>query len=239
MCGRYFLTSPTDRVVEQFVIREFFEGEAGPSPRPRYNIAPSQHIPVVRRSRESGDRKLESMQWGLVPAWAKDPDGGPRPINARGEDAAGKPYFRNAMKQRRCLIPADGFYEWKKSPDNPKARKQPYAIRMADESLFAMAGLWECWQGGEGERPRITCTILTTRPNALMKGIHDRMPVVVDHADYARWLDADANGPGDVADLLEPFPADRMRATAVSPRVNSPKNDDEACLEPADVGLFD
>jgi putative SOS response-associated peptidase YedK len=236
MCGRFFQSSPSNRVIDQFVIREFFEDEAGPTLRPRYNIAPSQPVPVIHTSQDTGRRRLEAMQWGLVPSWSKDPSSGPRPINARSEDAAGKPFFRNAMRKRRCLILADGFYEWKKNPDNPKARKQPFAIQLADKQPFGMAGLWEYWDGHGG--PLLTCTIMTTTPNELMADIHDRMPVILSPEDHDRWLDPKLEKADDVADLLRPYPAEQMHAYAISTRVNSPANDDERCLEPADTGLF-
>jgi len=231
------MSSPADRVIDHFVIREFFEDEAGPVLRPRYNIAPSQPVAVIRTSSDTRQRKLEPMQWGLVPSWSKGPTQGPRPINARSEQAAGKPFFRNAMRKRRCLIPADGFYEWQKNPDNPKARKQPFAIHLADKQPFAMAGLWEYWEGHEGSL--LTCTIMTTAPNELMADIHDRMPVILSPDAYDRWLDPQVQDAADVADLLRPYPAKRMHAYPITPRVNLPANNDERCLEPAEGGLFD
>ncbi len=190
--------------------------------RPRYNAAPTQLLPVVRLD-AAGRRELALLRWGLVPSWAKDPAIGNKLINARAETVAEKPSFRAAFKARRCLVPCDGFYEWKRSG----GAKQPYRITMADGSPFAVAGLWERWtKGGE---PLESFTIITTAANELMASIHDRMPVIIDPATYDAWLESrDTAIP---MALLEPYPARRMSAYPVSTRVNSPRNDEPAVIE--------
>ena len=182
--------------------------------------APSLRVPVVRI--EDGGRRAAMTTWGLVPRWAKDLSG-IKPINARGESIAEKPMFRDAFKRRRCLIPADGFYEWKRSASG----KQPWRLTMADKEPFAMAGIWEEW-GKEGEKLE-TCAIITIGANELMAPIHERMPVIIAHETYARWLDPANESP---FELLAPYPAQNMIAYPVSTRVNSPKNDDPVLIEP-------
>lgn len=182
-----------------------------------YNIAPSLSCPIVRINAE-GQRVIGLAKWGLIPSWTK---GKPKlaPINAKCETAATSGMYKQAMERRRCLVPADGFYEWKGS----KPPKQPYFIRMKDDVLFAFAGLWERWKPDEKSEPIDTFTIITTEPNELMKPLHNRMPVILDHADYNRWLDRD-KAAKDVTDLLKPFDAERMEAWPVSTKVNTPKN---------------
>src|SRR5262249_35002838 len=172
MCGRFTLRTPSHKLIEQFGLETAKPWDAIV---PRYNIAPSQTVLVVRPS--AAGRELASMKWGFLPAWASDPRAAM--INARSETAAGKPTFRGAFVKRRCLIPADGFYEWKKIA----RQKQPYHIQLASGGLFALAGLWESWQGTD------TCTILTTSANSLLAPLHDRMPVILDRENYAKWLD--------------------------------------------------
>lgn len=189
---------------------------------PRYNAAPTQRMPVVRVF--DGKRELVLLRWGLIPSWAKDPKIGNSLINARGETVHEKPAFRSAFKARRCLVPADGFYEWRKLSGGSK---QPYRITMADSSPFAFAGLWERWD--KGDEPLETFTIITTTANVLVAPIHDRMPVILDPADYDAWLESqDTTIP---MALLQPYPAKRMSAYPVSTRVNSPRNDDAAVIE--------
>jgi putative SOS response-associated peptidase YedK len=185
----------------------------------RYNVAPSQVLPIVTQS--EGQIVLRDARWGFVPFWTK---GKPKaqPINARAETVADSGMFRRAFQQRRCLVPADGFYEWQ----GPKPPKQPYFIRMQDHGLFSFAGLWERWYPRDAE-PVDTFTILTTAPNALMKPIHDRMPVIMAPDRYRQWLSGDRP-----QDLLKPYPAELMEAVAVSSRVNSPKFDGPECIEP-------
>jgi putative SOS response-associated peptidase YedK len=171
------------------------------------------------------------MRWGLIPFWAKDPSIGSRMINAMSETAAEKPAFREAMSKRRCLVPADGFYEWQKLSSK---EKQPYSFGMSDNSIFAFAGLWEKWKGPENQVIE-TCTILTTKPNAVTAEVHDRMPVILMPEDYDLWLDPGMTDPAHVTDLLHPCGARLMRKFPVSTRVNSVKNDDPECA--AEVSL--
>ena len=221
MCGRYFLSSPMDTLEIQFA------AEARAGFEPRYNLAPTAVVPVVLAT-PSG-RIITLHRWGLVPAWAKDPALGARMANARAETAADKPSFRAPLRRSRCLIPADGFYEWLARPG---AAKQPYAIRAADGALLAFAGLWDRWEGPDGALD--TCTILTTAANALMAPIHDRMPVILDPADYAAWLDPAAL-PGALQALLRPCPADRLRLHPVGPRVGNARNEGPGLAEPLDA----
>lgn len=218
MCGRYTLT------VDAAVLAEFFELEPLTELEPRYNIAPTQKVPIVRPGYGRA-REWASVRWGLIPSWAKDPSIGARLINARAETAADKPSFRAAFKHRRCLVPADGFYEWVKLAGG----KQPHHIRFADRRPFAFAGLWERWSPPGGEAIE-SCTILTTTPNELIAGLHDRMPVILPRDRFAAWL---AEGPLPTlaaAELLVPHPAEGMEAVPVSKWVNSPRNDDAGCM---------
>ncbi len=229
MCGRYTLSHQTD-VARQF---KLFEPARAADLPPRYNIAPTQPVPVVFR--EDGHRQLLIMRWGLIPFWMKPDEGNRVPagwINARAETAATKPAFRAAFKYRRCLLPADGFYEWKRLDDK---RKQPYLIRQADGGLFAFAGLYEWWTSPDGsELP--TCTILTTRANRTLATLHHRMPVILQPEDYDRWLDSPDRPPDEVAELLAPAPDGILEPIAVSRHVNNPRHDDPKCLEPANTG---
>jgi putative SOS response-associated peptidase YedK len=208
MCGRFTLRTPQSVLVKQFAL------EAEPTLVPRYNIAPSQPIAVVRAlSQEStaASRELVKLRWGLVPSWAQDPSIGNQLINARSETAAAKPAFRSAMRHRRCLIPADGFYEWKKIGK----QKQPYFIRRPDDKPFAFAGLWDRWTDPEG-RPLETCTILTTDANELLRPLHNRMPVIVEPADYAAWLDPQLTDPERFRPLFSSLTASQLIMSPVS-----------------------
>jgi putative SOS response-associated peptidase YedK len=216
MCGRYELHTHPAAVALALGLK------FPPEIAPRYNIAPTQQIPIVRL--RDGERELSQVRWGLVPFWAKDPAIGNKLINARAETIASKPAFRDAYRKARCLIPASGFYEWAKLTDG---RKQPVHLGMKDDSVFAFAGLWSRWGPREDELE--TCTIITTEANELSQRVHDRMPVIVAPDNYARWLDVEDPDP---ADLLRAYPSDAMRAYPVSTRVNSPKNDDAAIIEP-------
>ncbi|MGD8377411.1 MAG: SOS response-associated peptidase [Acidobacteriota bacterium] len=221
MCGRYTLTTTGSLIGDLFDLRET------PQLAPRYNIAPSQAAPVVRRDESSGDRVLERLRWGLVPAWSREPPGAEaRMINARSETAASKPAFRDPLRRRRCLVPADGFFEWRKEG----GRKQPLWIRMQDGRPFAFAGLWDRWHPDEGE-PIDSFTILTIRPNELVATIHDRMPVILPRKAFDPWLDPGREAEA-LLDLLGPYPAAEMSAVAVSPRVGNPANDDPSLIEP-------
>jgi putative SOS response-associated peptidase YedK len=194
---------------------------------PTYNAAPQSTQPVVRLNRDTGAREVALMRWGLVPFWAKDAKIGYTTINARAEEAPAKPMYREAFKKRRCLIPADAFYEW----DRIDAKtRYPYAFAMNGDKPYALAGLWENWESKEGE-PLTTFTILTTDPNALVERIHNRMPVILEPPDYERWLE-----PGDPArppvDLMRPLSAEKMHSWRVSDRVGNVRNNDPQLLEP-------
>jgi len=272
MCGRFTLSTPTEILAELFAL----DGETESLP-PRYNIAPTQPVAVVRTlgpatggggsrseaspsrssppagtggaagSTERGDRasnrdtggappmpydgplsrRLDLLRWGLIPFWAKDPGIGARMINARAETVAEKPAFRAAFRRRRCLIPADGFYEWRR--EGP--RKQPYHFRLPDGGPFAMAGLWERWSP-EGADPIETCTILTTDANDVVRPVHHRMPVILLPEAYETWLDPDVDDRGALAPLLVPLAGDAIVGHAVSTHVNAPVNDDPTCVDP-------
>jgi putative SOS response-associated peptidase YedK len=223
MCGRFTLRAPASLVAEQFALFD------APPFEPRYNIAPTQPVVVVRQAgvEASIPRELVWLRWGLVPSWAQDPAIGNRLINARAETAAEKPAFRAAMRRRRCLVVADGFYEWQRTG----GRKQPYFIHMRDDRPFAFACLWESWEGADHSALE-TCVILTTDPNDLMRRIHDRMPVIVSPNDYGRWLDPAIEKPDQLAALLRPYATDELIGYPVSPHVNSPAHDDPRCIEP-------
>jgi putative SOS response-associated peptidase YedK len=220
MCGRYTLATQVGRLAEEFGL----DASSVEFPA-NYNVAPTQGVAAVLE--EGGGRDLEVLRWGLIPPWADDPQIGSRMINARSETAPEKPSFRRAFRERRCLIPADGFYEWRRT----NGAKQPYYIHMEGGHSFAFAGLWESWdKGGEGEVR--TCTILTTRANALVDEIHERMPVILAPDAYDVWLDP-ASERDELAGLLAPYPEDEMEAYLVSRFVNSPSNNDPRCIEPA------
>ncbi len=223
MCGRFTLRAPASVIAEQFALLDVAPFD------PRYNIAPTQDVAAVRRTSEATDsaRQLVRLRWGLVPAWAKDPAIGNRLINARAETAAEKPAFRTALRRRRCLVVADGFYEWQRSGK----QKQPYFIRLCDDRPFAFAGLWEHWEGPDHSALE-TCALLTTEPNDLMKPIHDRMPVILSPSDFDHWLDPAVQQPEQLASLFRPYPSEEMVAYPVSAYVNSPTRDDPRCIEP-------
>jgi putative SOS response-associated peptidase YedK len=222
MCGRFGLTRPERLDLERFGIREL------PPLAPRFNVAPGSDILVVRE--REGERVADLVRWGLVPSWAKDPSIGNRMANARSDSAFEKPAFRNAMKTRRALIPADVFYEWQVVPG--QSRKQPHAIRLRSGEPFAMAGLWEYWRAkGEDGEGIVSTAILTTDANALMARIHDRMPVIIAASHYDAWLDPRTPAPA-LRDLMQPCPSEWLEAYPVSLRVNNPRADDERVLEP-------
>ena len=223
MCGRYELHSSPAAIALAFGLAH------PPYVDPHYNIAPTNDVPIVRTGND-GQRELVRMRWGLVPRWAKDPSIGARMINARGETLAEKQSFRTAYRRHRCLLPADGFYEWRAVAHVPgdTPRRQPQHIGMADGSLFGLAGIYERWLSEEGE-VLDSCAIVTTDANALLMPIHDRMPLIVAPGHYARWLDP-ANA--DVADLIAPYPSEAMAYYPVSTRVNSVRHDDASLIEP-------
>jgi putative SOS response-associated peptidase YedK len=220
VCGRFNQTASGDEVAEAFGL-----DAVGPL-APRYNIAPTQPVAAVLVQPDTGQRGLAQLIWGLVPSDALGKERGF--INARSETAFEKPAFCEAFARRRCLIPATGFYEWQKLDER---RRQPWLIRLAAPGPFAFAGLWEPAARHPGAKP--TCTILTTEPNDVARPIHDRMPVILDPADYALWLDPARQLAAEVRQLLRPFPATAMTAYPVSTRVNNPAFDDPACLDPA------
>jgi putative SOS response-associated peptidase YedK len=223
MCGRYTLTSPGE------VVAEVFELVDVPPILPRYNLAPTQEAAVVRVVAPGAPRTLDPLRWGLIPYWAQDPAIGNHMINARADSVADKPAFRDSFRRRRCLVPADGFYEWKKV--EPKVR-QPYLIRRQDRLPFAFAGLWSSWRGPDSARPLETFTILTTGPNDLLRPLHDRMPVILDRSDFAAWLDPANRDAARLQALLAPAPAAGWEAVPVSRAVNNPANDTPECIEP-------
>ncbi len=206
MCGRYTLFK-VDQILEAFPWIQ----QAPPGLFERYNIAPTEAILAIANNQAD---RIEPFRWGLIPFWAKDPKIGSPMINARAETLGEKPAFRNALLRRRCLVPADGFYEWKKTP-GVKA-KTPMHIRLRSGALFAFAGLWETWRSPDGSVIP-SCTLITTQPNELMAGIHDRMPVILKPADYQAWLDPAERDAGELAALLQPYPAAEMEARPVAP----------------------
>jgi putative SOS response-associated peptidase YedK len=220
MCGRFALLASGDELVERFQLDE------APQLHERYNIAPTQTVAAVRNG--DGGRFLSHLGWGLVPSWSKDLSIGYKLTNARSETVAEKPSFRSAFKQRRCLIPASGFYEWQKGNGRTKL---PFFIRPRDSDLFSFAGLWESWNDKEGEVVA-SCTILTTTANEVMRPIHERMPVILDAGGDALWLDPTA--PTDaLRALFVPYASERMEATPVSSWVSNARNQGPRCLEPA------
>jgi putative SOS response-associated peptidase YedK len=221
MCGRYRLTA------KERYLRDHFGLDVGVKWLPRWNIAPTQMIPTIRQHPKEPTRIFSLMRWGLIPCWAKDPSIGLKAINAMSETAALKPVFRDAFKYRRCLIPADGFYEWKAI--GPK-QKQAYNFGTLDGSAFAFAGLWDRWLQPDNTMLE-TCAILTTPPNSLVAAVHDRMPAILNEEDYDCWLDPGITDPKRVAGCLKPFDQNLMKKYAVSDRVNRPENDDETCAE--------
>jgi putative SOS response-associated peptidase YedK len=221
MCGRITLSTPADIVAEFFGLVDIVPLQS------RYNIAPSQPLATVRVDIETGARRLFEIRWGLIPPGAKDPVIGNRMINARAETAAHRPAFREALRKRRCLVVADGFYEWR---GTGRAR-QPYLVRLPDGSPFGLAGLWEVWHGPEGRRIE-SGAILTTGANATLRPIHDRMPVIIPRAGFGLWLDPTAADPQSVAALLAPDDTLELRAQPVTTHVNDPRNDDPRCIEP-------
>jgi putative SOS response-associated peptidase YedK len=234
MCGRYRLSRRKQVLAEHFGA-DYADGEW----EPRYNVAPTQHVPVVRQDAEEPIRHISPMRWGLIPYWATDAGIGARMINARSETVAVKPAFREPIEKRRCLVPADGFYEWQRSGRG----KQPFCFEVGDRDLFAFAGLWDRWRATDGVMVE-TCTILTTAPNPLLADVHDRMPVILAPDDYDLWLDPGMRDASTAVDLLKPFDAALMRRHPVSTRVNNVANDDPECaaaiaLPPVTATLFD
>ena len=243
MCGRFTLTTTSEYLAEIFEI-DSLEPERGDAPSetphtfrsrrfanvPRYNIAPGQDIVTVQAG-SNGRRSAHNRRWGLIPSWAKDAKIGYRMINARSETVAEKPAFKAAFRQRRCLIPADGFYEWKRQARDASATKQPYHIGLEGGATFGMAGLWETWMGPGGEVVE-SCTVLTTTASARIASLHERMPVILPRQHWDRWLLPCEYEPGQFLPLLVPFPSEAMTLRPVSPRVNDASFDDAECLAP-------
>jgi putative SOS response-associated peptidase YedK len=223
MCGRYRLSRRKQIIEERFDVPP----DDSEDWTPRYNIAPTQPAPVIRQHPKEPRRVLSLMRWGLIPMWAKDMSGAAVKINARSETAATLPAFRDALKSRRCLVPADGFYEWRRTD----GQKQPFCFEVTDGGLFAFAGLWERWKNPDGEWVK-SFSVLTTTPNIVTSLVHDRMPVILDRADYDLWLDPAMMKVEAVTDMLKPYRADLMRSYPVSPRVNHVANDDAECAAP-------
>ena len=220
MCGRYLLKAMPEELQALF---GYLDGDTFP---PRYNIAPTQPIAIIRHV--GGARRFALVRWGLVPGWVKDPRQFSLLINARAEGIAGKPAYKGAMQYRRCLVPASGFYEWRRTPDG---KKLPFLIRPVDGGVIAFAGLWETWMGADGSEIDSAC-IITADANREVAPIHDRMPVVVAPQDYDRWLDARAHPASAVLDILRPPPSGLLEAVPVSTRVNAAVNDDASLIEP-------
>lgn len=221
MCGRFALSIKTKNI-ENLVPGLKVGGEL----KPRYNIAPSQDAPTIFNT---GDYELSTSRWGLIPFWSKDIKIGVKLINARAETVAEKPAFKNAFNKRRCLIVADGYYEWKNIPGANK--KAPYYIRLKTGEAFTFAGLWEKWKSLEG-KTIVSSTIITTEPNSYLSDIHNRMPAILLPSDRELWLNPDNVEKNVLQNCLMPYPDEEMEAFEVSLRVNSPKNDDESCILP-------
>ena len=225
MCGRFSLLDSPEDLAREFDL-SLDEARRVASSGPRYNVAPSDPVVSVRSRPSGAGREAVKLRWGLVPHWAKSAELGARMINARSETVAQKPAFRDPFRQRRCLVPANGFYEWQRRPGG----KQPHFICMPDRGLFAFAGLWDRWAAPRGELLE-SCTILTTKPNSVIEPIHDRMPVILRPEDYHMWLDSTAALP-ELARLLRRCQNDRLISYEVSTLVNRPENDVPECLEP-------
>jgi len=229
MCGRFTLRTPATVLIEHFDLDVRGDRQM-PLFEARYNIAPTQDVLVVRADPADGRRVAEMLRWGLIPSWsASDKAGsGPPQINARAETLAEKPTFRTAFRRRRCLIPADGFYEWQPTPGGSRGKKQPYYIHRPDGAPFAFAGLWERW----GTREAIeSCTIVTTTANRTLRELHERMPVILAPGDYSTWLDAKIEDPAALQTLLAPCGEDELVAEPIGTHVNKVANDDPRCIE--------
>lgn len=223
MCGRYSLSATPQVIGRQFGV------QVDPDLKPRYNVPPGTDVLVVRSETESGQRLAQQMHWGFTPSWAKPDDKRPRPINARAESVSEKPMFRNAFRSRRCILPADGFYEWKVL----ERGKQPYFVHPANDPLFGFAGIYEVGRTDDGYQ--LSCAVLTTGANAAMKRIHERMPVILPPEAYSRWLDPKLNSPAVLERLLVAIEAEDIAAYPVSTRVNAVKNDGPELIRPLEA----
>ncbi len=234
MCGRYRLSRRKEVLAEHFGA-DFADLDW----EPRYNIAPTQPVPVIRHDDRGPTLLASLMRWGLIPTWAADPAIGARTINARSETAASKPSFREPLRKQRCLVLADGFYEWQRAASG----KRPFCFEVADSRLFEFAGRWDRWSGPNGQVVE-SCTILTTTPNLLLADVHDRMPVILPTEHHGCWLDPTMQDVASVVSLLKPFDSKLMKRYPVSTRVNLVANDDPECSAPVDLAaaiatLFD
>jgi len=224
MCGRFGLWAEPGQIESNFKVQL-------PHSLPlRYNIAPSQEIPAIRLSND-GERELAMLRWGLVPFWAKEQSTKYKMINARADTVFTKPAYKAAIRRRRCLIPASGFFEWKRSEQS----KQPYLVRIRDTDLFAMAGLWERWEDSETAEVIESCAILTTRPNTVVGNLHDRMPVIIKPESYPLWLDPQIQNQKDLSPLMEPYPDKETVIQPVSKEVNNPANDRPSVIQLLEV----
>jgi putative SOS response-associated peptidase YedK len=221
VCGRYRLSR------RKQLVEKYFDSAGEDDWNPRYKVAPTQPVPIIRQNPKVARRELSLVRWGLLPSWSKDSSAAAGMINARAETAETKPAFRDALRFRRCLIPADGFYEWKRLGKE----KQPYCFEVNEGVLFAFAGIWEKWKDAGGKLLE-TCSILTTNPNAVTSAVHDRMPVILNPENYDVWLDPGMKNADAISDMLKPYDARFMRAFPVSNRVNHAANDDEECSIP-------
>jgi len=225
MCGRYRLSRRKQIIEEYFDAADWQDDWS-----PRYNIAPSQPVPVIRQHPKEPVRQVSTMRWGLIPNWAKDPAIATRMINAKSETAATKPAFREPLRLCRCLIPADAFYEWQRTA----ASKQPFCFEVKEGELFAFAGLWDGWKDLGGQWIK-TGSILTTTPNAVTARVHERMPVILRPDDYDVWLDPGMQNVSTISELLKPFAPSLMRCYPVSTRINHVANDDDECSRPVEI----
>ncbi|MBD2514055.1 SOS response-associated peptidase [Nostoc sp. FACHB-973] len=230
MCGRFTLNQSVKALAKIFDVQQL------PDLAAEYNIAPTQKVATVLQNPESRKREFQQLYWGLIPSWAKDPGIGAKLINARAETVAEKPAFRSAFKHRRCLVLADGFYEWQRQQGG---KKQPFYFRLQDGQTFAFAGLWERWRclrqpeaGTTANEEIISCTILTTAANELLQPIHERMPVILEPQDYDLWLDSQVQTPQTLQQLLRPYPAPAMTAYPVSTLVNNSRHNSPECIIP-------
>jgi putative SOS response-associated peptidase YedK len=223
MCGRFTQTSSSSDIAKAFALAYI------PQLEPRYNIAPTQQVATILRSDPKSDLEFKWLRWGLIPHWAKEQSIGNKLINARAETVAQKPSFRSAFRHSRCLIIADGFYEWQQQ----EKHKQPFYIQKKDRRPFAFAGLWSTWQPQDGEIIS-TCTIITTEANEIMIPIHKRMPVILESTNYDLWLDSTVQEPELLQPILQPYNSDKLKAYPVSTLVNNPRNDTPECLKQID-----
>lgn len=240
MCGRFTLRTPSAALIDHFDLDVRGDRQL-PLFEARYNIAPTQEILVVRKDTADGQPTGAMMRWGLIPSWSTGRKAGaqggahvvsgPPMINARAETLAEKPMFASAVRRRRCLIPADGFYEWQQLPGSGRGKKQPYFIHRPDDGPFAFAGLWEIWKQPDADRAIESCTIVTTEATATLRELHDRMPVVLAPCDYAMWLDPKVEDPGALKHLLAPCGEEELVAEPVGTHVNRVANDDPRCVE--------